>query len=393
MTTEHEDRTVDAGAIAARAAADAGADAALAVFLDGYIEMLVAVSATGRRLERAELESRRVLGAAAVERNVPLRVLVDLYLSANWLTWRELPGLAGADGAAVRVIADGVMRAADDAIVALAEGYDQAQRLVVRQEEARRREFIDDLLHGRSDLGRLAETAERFGLRLAGRLAVAVARADHSLVDGDAVTRRVESGMQARFGVRDVLVTAKDGSLVCIATGTDVADLPAEFARHVEQALGARRRWRVGVGRPHTGPGGAVRSYEEACQTLDLAESLGLADPVLNAADLLVFQVLLRDRGAIIDLVATVLGPLEQARGGARPLLDTLTGYFASGGNTAAAARRLHLSVRAVTYRLDRIKQLTGHDITDPTQRFALEAAVLGARLLDWPDRPFPPPE
>ncbi|GAA1533740.1 helix-turn-helix domain-containing protein [Actinomadura kijaniata] len=394
MTTEHETWTVDAGAIAARAAADAGASAELASFLDGYIEMLVAVSATGRRLGRAELETRRVLGAAAVEQNVPLRALVDLYLSANWLTWRELPGIAEADGATVRAIADSVMRAADDdAIVALAEGYDQAQRLVVRQEEARRREFIDDLLYGRSDLGRLAETAERFGLHLAGQLAVAVARAGHSLVDGDGMTRRVESSMRVRFGARDVLVTAKDGSLVCIATGTATADMPAEFARQVELALGADRRWRVGVGRPHTGPGGAVRSYEEACQTLDLAESLGLAAPVMNAADLLVFQVLLRDRGALIDLVATVLGPLEQARGGARPLLDTLAGYFASGGITAAAARHLHLSVRAVTYRLDRIKQLTGHDVADPTQRFALEAAVLGARLLDWPSRPLPPSE
>ena len=59
---------------------------------------------------------------------------------------------------------------------AFAEGYERAQRLAVRQEEAARREFIDDLLYGRSDLGRLAERAERFGLRLSHAHAVAVAQ-------------------------------------------------------------------------------------------------------------------------------------------------------------------------------------------------------------------------
>jgi sugar diacid utilization regulator len=164
-----------------------------------------------------------------------------------------------------------------------------------------------------------------------------------------------------------------------------------DFARLVEDAVGARDQWCVGVGRPHAGPIGVVRSYEEARGTVELAASLGLTGRVLNTTDLLVFQVLLRDRVAIINLVATVLGPLAQARGGAKPLLDTLAAYFAAGGVTAAAARRLYLSVRAVTYRLNRIKKLTGKDVNDPTERFTLEAAVLGARLLDWPNRPLPP--
>lgn len=45
----------------------------------------------------------------------------------------------------------------------------------------------------------------------------------------------------------------------------------------------------------------------------------------------------------------------------------------------------MHLSVRAVSYRLDRVRQLTGHHPDDPGQRFTLHAAVLGARLLGWP--------
>ncbi|WP_223838684.1 PucR family transcriptional regulator [Saccharopolyspora pogona] len=85
-----------------------------------------------------------------------------------------------------------------------------------------------------------------------------------------------------------------------------------------------------------------------------------------------------------------VLGPLTHARGGAEPLLATLDAFFATGGVATDTARQLHLSVRAVTYRLDRIKALTGHAPTDPAQRFTLHAAVLGAKFLGWPQHELP---
>jgi DNA-binding PucR family transcriptional regulator len=47
------------------------------------------------------------------------------------------------------------------------------------------------------------------------------------------------------------------------------------------------------------------------------------------------------------------------------------------------------LSVRAVTYRLARVKALTGHDPADPDQGLALRVAVIGAQLLDWPAVPL----
>ncbi len=59
--------------------------------------------------------------------------------------------------------------------------------------------------------------------------------------------------------------------------------------------------------------------------------------------------------------------------------------YFNSGCVAAEAARRLALSVRALTYRLERIHTLTGANPADPDHRYMLQAAVIGARLLDWP--------
>jgi DNA-binding PucR family transcriptional regulator len=43
------------------------------------------------------------------------------------------------------------------------------------------------------------------------------------------------------------------------------------------------------------------------------------------------------------------------------------------------------VSVRTVTYRLDRIAELTGLGPAAPADRFTLHVAVLGARLLGWP--------
>ncbi|MFD4629151.1 PucR family transcriptional regulator [Streptomyces sp. NPDC058284] len=343
-------------------------------FLEGYARILTAAADTGRRLTRDELISRRALGEQAADAGHGLRSLVGAHLAATRAAW---PLRAG--GAA----AEHVLAAVEQAIDAFAEGYERAQRLAVRQEEAARREFIDDLLYGRSDLGRLAERAERFGLRLAHAHAVAVAQGVSAYDDGDPVPRQVERSLIGRFGDRNILLTTKDGRLLCIAPG-DQDDVLAHFAK---QAYAATDGGRVAIGRPQPGPGGVVQSYEEALNALELAERLDLDTPVLRSADLLVYPVLTRDRQAMADLVSSTLGPLTAARGGPGPLLDTLTAYFDSGCVAAEAARRLALSVRAFTYRLERIHKFTGANPADPADRYRLQTAVIGARLLDWPEK------
>ncbi|WP_431775335.1 PucR family transcriptional regulator [Streptomyces cucumeris] len=339
-------------------------------YLDGYAEILAEVSATGRRLTREELDQRRALGERAADDGRSLRSLVRDHLAATRAAWPGGPGSTGS-----------VLAAVEQAVDAFAEGYERAQRLAVREEEAARREFIDDLLYGRSDLGRLAERAERFGLLLSRAHAVAVAQGPEAYDDTAPVTRRVEAALIARFGDRHILLATKNGQLVCIAPG-DQDEVLAYFAK---QAWAVANGGRVAIGRPQPGAGGVVHSYEEALSTLDLADRLHLEEPVVRAADLLVYPVLTRDRQAMADLVRSALGPLQDARGGAGPLLKTLEAYFESGCVAAEAARRLALSVRALTYRLERIHQLTGANPADPVHRYTLQTAVIGARLLGWP--------
>jgi sugar diacid utilization regulator len=310
--------------------------------------------------------------------------VIDLYLSATWLAWPSLPGVRAAmDADSLRNIGEAVFRAADAAIMAVAEGYEEAQRWSLRQEESFRRAFIDDLLDG-SNLATLAERAERYGLRLAASHVVVAATAGKPFVDGDPITRKVESGMHLGRVNRHVLVTTRDGLLVCVAPeGLGVAQ---QFIDRVSEALGPESSWRVGVGRPHRGPGGAVRSFEQARQALEIGRRLQLPGTVHSASDLLVYQVLMRDSAALADLVEVVLEPLRMARTGPKVLLDTLSAYFAAARVATTAACELHVGVRTVSYRLNRVKTLTGYSVHDPRESFTLQVAVLGARLLGWPE-------
>lgn len=148
------------------------------------------------------------------------------------------------------------------------------------------------------------------------------------------------------------------------------------------------RGWRVAVGRPFAGAYGIARSYQEAREAITLVALLHPEADLVPTRDLLIYRVLGRDRAALTDLVESVLVPLQQARGGAGPLMATLEAYFAAGAVATETARRLHVSVRTVTYRLDRISSLTGYNPTLPTERLTVHAAVLGARLLPWPPAP-----
>jgi sugar diacid utilization regulator len=371
----------DHAELAARASKDA--DDVPADLLDGYLAALAKVSRTGRRLGRDELRRRRDIGARAAEQGVAMRGVIDLYLSATWVAWPSLPGVRAAVGAdSLRHIGEVVFRAADAAIIAVAEGYEEAQRWSLRQEESFRREFVDDLLDGRN-LENLAERAERYGLRLTGSHVVAAVWAPEPFVDGGSVTRRVEAALHMRPGSRDVLVTTKDGLLLCVAP--DIRGVVEEFVDGVTKVLGRNGAWQIGVGRPQRGPGGAVRSFEQARHALDIGDRLHLPGRVHAAADLLVYQVLRRDSAALADLVGVVLEPLRAARTGPSTLLDTLSVYFDTGGVATAAARELHVGARTVTYRLDRVRALTGYSVYDPQQSFTLQVAVLGARLLGWP--------
>lgn len=415
--------------IAAAAARDAGGiDVGL---LRDFLPVLASAVGARTRLRARDLAGYGDAGRKAAASGVALRALVDLYMSAAWRLWRHLPEVIGAaeDPAAVVLAGEVMLRGADDAVAVLTEGYQLARRDLVRAQAAARREFVDDLLLGGTQaLAGLVDRAALFGLSLVGPHAVVVVLADKPFTDSSPLTEILERSIQGTKADADALVTTKDGALVVIFAAPDrhailevidglTGSLPSSGTGAAVQlrrtaAVGA---WRMGVGRAHQGPSGVRLSFEQAQEALELGLRLGgtplggaragsaplastgpggtpLGGPgqggtgqIFDAADLLVHRVLIRDEAAIRELVEAVLNPLRDARGGAEPLIKTLEAYFYAGGNASLAARSLHLSVRALTYRLAKIAELTARDPTDPGPRFELQTAVTGARLLGWP--------
>lgn len=373
--------------------------------LGDYLPLLADAALTGRRPKRAELEAVGLLGRQAAEQGISAGRAVQLYLSAARRLWQGLPMVVRSrDREAVRAAATAVLHVIDGAVATLADGYAVARRDLVRREETLRRELIDDLLRGDSDLGALVERAEPFGLDLARVHQVALAAPNRRLPDSDAAISALEGVIFSRLGDRDVLVATKEGLLVVLAPADPAAaddlapataDTGNDLGRLIHGELSRLRHgrpWQVAVGRPHLGLYGIARSYEEAREALTMAGRLRVDTPVVSARDLLIYRVLLRDQPAIVDLVHAVLSPLVRARGGAEPLLATLEAYFATGGVATESAKRLHVAVRTVTYRLDRIRVLTGYNPADPAHRFTLQAAVLAAKVLNWPQQPLPAP-
>ncbi len=385
--------------IAARASDESGGFAAdmLSAYLDGITTAWLHGGGLGSR----ELRHCRTIGSQAAVEGIELPMVVDAFLSATRLVWEALPALHESIGQPVlpaqRLLELGqlVLRAADDALASVAEGYAQARRAVIRQEESLRREFVDDVLAGAGDVSDLVARADRVGLRLTAAHLVAVVASRPALRSSGLALSSLEERLRTRLAGRDLLIAMKE-SLIVIVVGAEVGNAPSPssqrkladlIGRQIHAVTRTDPAVTVALGREHTGPAGVAMSYREAREALGLAAQVGWPNTVVLADELAVYQVLLRDTEALTSVVEAVRKPLTAARGGAQPLLDTLATFFACGAVATETARQMHLSVRAVTYRLSRIATLTGYRPTDPADWLTLQIAAVGARLLGLADK------
>src|SRR3712207_3393504 len=192
------------------AASAAAACQAPVDLLGGYLPMLADAAINGRRPDRWELDAVRELGRRAAARGVGARGAVDLYLSASWRLWRQLPVVVrSSDPEKVRRAAEAVLRVLDDAVGVLIDGHQSERREMIRHEEALRAEFVDDLLRGDADVARLVERAEPFGMDLGGSHHVALAALEGSDGPVDRAATVLERVVVDRYGDRDVLVATK----------------------------------------------------------------------------------------------------------------------------------------------------------------------------------------
>ena len=362
---------------------DGPATVATATMMLALEQVTAQLVAGARRLAADDIQVIRSAGSTAAEQGLTAVEVVDLYLT----TAAQLGGSATPkrrqDSAG-----ESLLSAIRAVVPELIEGYQSTGRRIIRQEETTRQELVDDLLRGDADIADLVQRAEPFGLDLGARHQIVLAEPRGAGTVRPADEATLTRSVTALYGDRGTLITRRNARLVALIPAGPADSQVDEPGRRLHQALKRstpRRSWRVAVGRPYAGAYGVARSYQEAREAMTLVERLHPDADLVPTRDLLIYRVLGRDRAALTDLVHSVLVPLQEARGGAAPLVDTLEAYFAAGAVATETARRLHVSVRTVTYRLARVTSLTGYDPGIPAERLTLQAAVLGARLLPWP--------
>jgi hypothetical protein len=332
--------------------ADVGGEAA-SLDVAGWLDALGRAATGGERLQRAAVQRLTAAGGRAAAGGLALPVVVDSWLTSGWVLWRGLARDEPIEGHAR--LASALLRALDDGAKALAEGFVREQQRAVERNEEARLALLDGLLGGAAPDAVMAAAA-RVGVDLQGRCAVLV-------VDD------VSETVLHRLREAGALAAPRDGVVVAVV-GDGRAPRGPEAA---------------GLGRPGLGVDGIRASYGEALRALEVARRLGLRG-VVPYEEVRAEALIMSDRAALADLVATTLGPLEGGRQGAGPLIATLEAWLGSGTSVAATARALGLHERSVRYRLQRVEELADLDLGVADDRFRVELALRGRRLLAGPE-------
>ncbi|MGB8380284.1 MAG: helix-turn-helix domain-containing protein [Dermatophilaceae bacterium] len=136
----------------------------------------------------------------------------------------------------------------------------------------------------------------------------------------------------------------------------------------------------VGPTVPHLFAAG--RSARAALNGLSAAVAWPEAPRPVHADELLPERVLIGDERARRVLVERIANPLR-----ANPALAHTSSVFLDTGGLEAAARLLFVHPNTVRYRLGRISELTGYDLTHPRDAYAVRLALALGHLA----RPEPP--
>jgi sugar diacid utilization regulator len=197
---------------------------------------------------------------------------------------------------------------------------------------------------------------------------------------------RVDSTVQAvRRAARDLgvgsLLVNRDEQVVVLAHGTPVW----EQLRLAVVAQLRHGRCRIGVGTACTSPGDFPHSYRAARLALGIHRQSGAEDRAVVFDELGIYQVLAdtRDLVDIEKLVRRWLGALigyDNER--SADLVATLDRYLRTGRNLATTAKALSVHRSTLKYRLQRVREITGHDLADPETLFNLQLALRALQTL-----------
>jgi purine catabolism regulator len=127
-------------------------------------------------------------------------------------------------------------------------------------------------------------------------------------------------------------------------------------------------------------------SFRQAGQALEMARRLGSREPQYYP-DLSVYRLLLQleHHPDLHTFRSEILGSLLSYEGGG-DLLKTLEAYFEHNGNLSQAAEALYIHRNTLTYRMERIAEISGLDLDHNETRLAVQLALRIHRMLESND-------
>ena len=317
-------------------------------------------------------ERRRALVDRAVVAGAPIRHLGRLMIAAPL---RD-------DVLGILALVDPDQVAGDDARVAIEHGATvlamELARLtgIADTEQRLRRDLVDELLSGTDERSAIAR-AEALGYDLERPHRAVVVKA--ATGDGADLFHAVRRAARDH-GVGTLLAVRGDAVVVLSDT-----DRPWDsFRSAVERELGGAR-CEVGVGSSCEAVTDFRRSFRDANLALRVHEIVG-GDRATVFDELGVYRLLagVDDLGNVDRFVRRWLGDLLDYDAGkeASELVTTLGVYLDCGRNHDLTTKALSVHRSTLKYRLQRIREITGHDLRSPDVQFNLQLAVRAWRTL-----------
>ncbi|MFD6890340.1 PucR family transcriptional regulator [Streptomyces sp. NPDC059957] len=333
---------------------------------EAVLKLFFTTVAEGRAPTEAELAAPVAWGAERARDGVPLEAVLRVYPLGARRAW-ELAA-AGPDPVAdPYALVTGLLAFLGEVMPKVAEAYLREQADLDWEQREHGRNLAGVLLAGRP----ARRAAERYGRTLAERYEVVVLRLPEA--PGGATHRILRALRSELDGNPEVLATFKgEGGVLLVPLAPDGTDAPDGATRRLLARLDAAAELRCTVAAAVAEDHASIpRAQAEASEVLSLAEDLGRPPGLYRLADLAVEYQLVQP-GPARDALARVLAPLDD-----QPhLLTTLREFIAAGYRRAEAAEALTVHRNTLTYRLGRIRLLTGHDATDPTGARHLAAAL-----------------
>ena len=242
-------------------------------------------------------------------------------------------------------------------------------------------EALSEALAGRLEPDEIARKLRPFGV--GDQAAAIVFRIEPRPEAGAAEAEALLDRFMQEVGVTTVLTDCDP--LICAVIDASRSD-PVELATRARDALAARyERVRAGASRP--APAGVIRrSFHEARCALEASELADGSGPdVASHRDLGAFRLLLslQDDDALRAYCDGVLGPLEDGEGDyGGELLRSLEAFIEQNGQWERAARELFCHRHTLRYRIRRIEELTGRDLSNARDRIEFWLALRGRDLV-----------